>query len=1210
VIAVTLCSLILAMAALKFGTSSEAFSSSPVRDADIVSNKVAPEVLADTAGGDQASVVIYLADQADVSAAYDMKDQDARGWYVYNTLSEHAARTQTPIKAMLDAEGIQYQSFWAANMIVADADRSLVERLAIRADVARVDPNRPAYWIEKPELANRRDVDEKDEPYTTEWGVNNVNAPAVWAMGFNGQGIVVGDLDTGERWTHNALRPKYRGWNGSSANHNYNWHDAIHSGGGSCGANTQAPCDDSGHGTHTAGTMVGDDGAGNQVGVAPGARWIGCRNMNVGVGTPATYTECFQFTIAPTDLAGNNPDPTLRPHVLNNSWGCPTSEGCTTRAELETIINNTQAAGIFVEASAGNAGSGCSSVQDPPAIYSASFSTGAIDIGNNLAGFSSRGPSTFYSPSLLKPNISAPGVNVRSSYSTSDTSYTGLQGTSMAGPHVCGVVALLWSARPQLARDIAATKAVLQNTANPNVNLTPVQTCGGTPSTQIPNNSFGYGRVDALAAVNAVPFATPTPTPTISPGITPTPIPTPTPTITPTPTPTPCVGNYIISQIGGSIVPGTTDIGNHQDDGVTTVALPFPYQVYEQTFTSVSLSSNGNAQFTTTDTTFTNQCLPWPAHNYTIFPYWDDLYLVNSGFGIFTSVTGTAPNRIFNIEWRAQYFPGSGTANFELRLYESQSRFDVIYSTVTNANTTATSGVQKNDTTFIQYFCDGSGGVAAGAQSYILQGCGTPTPTPVATPTPTPTRTPTPTPPATPTPTPIATPTPTPNCTPSTQRIADGTFETGPPWPLWTVQTSTNFGTPLCDVASCGDGFGQARPYTGINWAWFGGAAAAENATLGQTYIVPTAGPATLTFQMWIGGVSFPFTDTLTVSVDGNVVQTFIEPGAAEAGYSLRSIPVNFVTTGSHTVLFTYHGPTADVANFNVDNISLLAGGTCVVPRSRADFDGDGRTDVSVFRPSEGNWYLQRSTAGFAALTWGISTDKLVPGDYDGDGKTDVAIFRADADPANSDFYILNSSNGTVSGLSWGVPGDIPMAGDYDGDGRTDVAVYRPSDNTWYIIRSTAGFISARFGAPGDVPLLMDPNASSNLAVYRPGNNTWYIAATLVDPAHHFNAIPWGQAGDMLVPADYDGDDRDDIAVFRPSNGTWYVRRSSGGTLFASQWGTNGDVPVPGDYDGDGRDDLAVYRGGTWYLNRSTAGFSGVQFGVASDVPVPKAYIP
>jgi len=145
----------------------------------------------------------------------------------------------------------------------------------------------------------------------------------------------------------------------------------------------------------------------------------------------------------------------------------------------------------------------------------------------------------------------------------------------------------------------------------------------------------------------------------------------------------------------GAIVPGTTDIGNHGDDTVTTIALPFSYSLYDQTFTSINLSSNGNAQFTTTDTTFTNQCLPWTTHNYSIFPYWDDLYLVNSGFGIFTSISGTAPNRIFNIEWRAQYFPGSGSAGFELRLYEGQTRFDVIYGTVTGGNASATAGVQK-----------------------------------------------------------------------------------------------------------------------------------------------------------------------------------------------------------------------------------------------------------------------------------------------------------------------------------------------------------------------------------------------------------------------------------------------------------------------------------------------------------------------------------
>src|SRR5207248_133943 len=362
---------------------------------------------------------------------------------------------------------------------------------------------------EPPELANFSES--PNTPNTAEWGVQNVNAPAVWATGFTGQGMVIGEQDTGVRWTHVALKPKYRGWDGTTANHNYNWHDAIHSAlNNPCGVSTLAPCDDSGHGTHTAGTTVGDDGAGNQIGVAPGAKWIGCRNIDQGNGTPARYTECFQFMMAPTDLNGNNPDPTLRAHVLNNSWGCPASEGCVTRAELETIINNTQAAGIFVEVSAGNSGPSCSSVTDAPAIYSASFSTGAIDISNVLASFSSRGPSTYYTPNLLKPNISAPGVNVRSTLRTSDSGFGPMSGTSMAGPHVCGVVALLWSARPELVRDIATTKSILQNTANPSVTVS-AQTCGGTPSTQIPNNSFGYGRVDALVAVS---FGSPTPTPT------------------------------------------------------------------------------------------------------------------------------------------------------------------------------------------------------------------------------------------------------------------------------------------------------------------------------------------------------------------------------------------------------------------------------------------------------------------------------------------------------------------------------------------------------------------------------------------------------------------------------------------------------------------------------------------------------------------------
>ena len=283
---------------------------------------------------------------------------------------------------------------------------------------------------------------------------------------------------------------------------------------------------------------------------------------------------------------------------------------------------------------------------------------------------------------------------------------------------------------------------------------------GGTP-TPTPTAS-----PTPTATATASPSPTPTATATFTPTPTATATFTPTPTPTSTSTPTPCIGPYVINQISGSIVPGTTDIGNHGDDTVTTIALPFSYTLYDQTFTSINLSSNGNAQFTTTDTTFTNQCLPWITHNYTIFPYWDDLYLVNSGFGIFTSISGTAPNRVFNIEWRAQYFPGSGSAGFELRLYEGQPRFDVIYGTVTNGNTSAAAGVQRDNTFFTQYFCNGSGGAATGGQSYVYIPPPCPTPTPSATPSPTATFTPTPTPTATATATPTATATFTPTPTP------------------------------------------------------------------------------------------------------------------------------------------------------------------------------------------------------------------------------------------------------------------------------------------------------------------------------------------------------------------------------------------------------------------------------------------------------------
>ncbi|MCK4315892.1 MAG: S8 family serine peptidase, partial [Anaerolineae bacterium] len=333
-------------------------------------------------------------------------------------------------------------------------------------------------------------------PASIEWGVRNVNADDVWALGYTGQSIVVAGQDTGYDWDHPALVNQYRGYNGVTATHDYNWHDAIHSGGGVCGPDSPEPCDDHGHGTHTMGTVVGDDGGSNQIGVAPGARWIGCRNMDVGWGTPATYIECFEFFIAPYPVGGDpisDSVPSLAPHVINNSWTCPPSEGCDWDT-LQEVVEKVRAAGIVVVASAGNSGSACSTVSDPPALYDAAFSVGATISSDSIASFSSRGPVTRDGSGRRKPDVSAPGVSVRSSQRSGG--YTSMSGTSMAGPHVAGTVALLWSAAPSLIGDVDTTEQIIAQAARPRVDTS----CGGEPGGR-PNNVYGWGIVDALAAV-------------------------------------------------------------------------------------------------------------------------------------------------------------------------------------------------------------------------------------------------------------------------------------------------------------------------------------------------------------------------------------------------------------------------------------------------------------------------------------------------------------------------------------------------------------------------------------------------------------------------------------------------------------------------------------------------------------------------------------
>jgi serine protease AprX len=472
--------------------------------------KIHQWVIENTRAGAQAEFFVVLKQQADLSGAREIKSKLGKGQLVYRELLRTAQKTQKPILAELDARGVEYRSFYLVNAILVKGDRSLVKMLAARPDVKRIDGN--------PEM--RQTVPQPHEPepleFNPDWpdlitdkaitavepGVNYVRAPQIWNLGYTGQGIVVGGADTGYRWTHAALKNAYRGWNGTTASHDYNWHDSVHSGGGVCGANATAPCDDNGHGTHTMGTVLGLDGA-NQIGVAPGAKWIGCRNMNQGAGTPATYIECMEFFLAPYPVGGTTSqgDPSKAPHVTNNSWGCPASEGCTTPNILLTAVTNTRAAGIVMVVSAGNSGSGCSTVNTPAATYDPSFTVGALNTGaDTIASFSSRGPVTVDGSNRIKPDIAAPGTSTRSAYRTSDTAYSSLSGTSMAGPHVAGGVALLLSAFPSLTGNVNAIESRLTSSAKA---ITLSSTTCSSAAGAVPNNLFGHGRLDVGCAIPA-----------------------------------------------------------------------------------------------------------------------------------------------------------------------------------------------------------------------------------------------------------------------------------------------------------------------------------------------------------------------------------------------------------------------------------------------------------------------------------------------------------------------------------------------------------------------------------------------------------------------------------------------------------------------------------------------------------------------------------
>jgi len=482
-----------------FGLAGEPGAKTGIRFSAAAANKVSPWLMDNLHTADSNGFIVVLGNNADLSAPGRYPSKQDRARHVFSALRSAAESGQAPFREWLDSKGIQYKPFYIVNAIFVETGSEHLPAIAARPDVLRIEGNPNVRGVSPvtPEADIRIDAPSAME--TVEWGVAKIRAPEVWTThNITGTGIVVAGNDTGVQWDHPALKAQYRGWNGSAANHNYNWHDAVHgSGSNPCGYDTTAPCDDYGHGTHTIGTAVGDDGGSNRIGVAPGAKWIGCRNMDQGYGSPARYIECFEFFLAPYPIGGDSSagDPSKAPHVINNSWGCPASEGCsadTLRASVEAL----RAAGIEMIVSAGNTGSACATVSDPPSFYEASFAVGATDSSDNIASFSSRGPATADGSDRLKPDMSAPGYNVRSAYT--GNSYQTLSGTSMAAPHLAGAVALLWSGAPVFRGKVCETEMLFTGNAH---GLTSAQDCGGVPGAQIPNNTFGWGRLDALSAV-------------------------------------------------------------------------------------------------------------------------------------------------------------------------------------------------------------------------------------------------------------------------------------------------------------------------------------------------------------------------------------------------------------------------------------------------------------------------------------------------------------------------------------------------------------------------------------------------------------------------------------------------------------------------------------------------------------------------------------
>jgi hypothetical protein len=339
-----------------------------------------------------------------------------------------------------------------------------------------------------------------------------------------------------------------------------------------------------------------------------------------------------------------------------------------------------------------------------------------------------------------------------------------------------------------------------------------------------------------------------------------------------------------------------------------------------------------------------------------------------------------------------------------------------------------------------------------------------------------------------------------------------------------------------------------------------------------------------------------------TANVSGAVIQI-------SGSGSTYTITVRNITSSGLLRAGIVAGAAFDIAG-NTNSASTSTDNTVTVSllRPTFDFDGDGKTDISIYRPSVGEWWYSRSSDGqVPAAQFGSSTDKPVPADFSGDGKTDIAFWR----PSTGDWFILRSEDGSFYSVPFGTTGDVPQVGDFDADGKADLGVFRPSTGEWFISKSSGGTIITTFGTSGDqpVPADFDGDGKTDIAIFRPSDGSWWYVRS---SDNQFRVFTFGVSTDKPVQGDYTGDGKADIAIFRPSTGEWFFQRSEDNSYYSVPFGATGDVPTPGDFDGDGKFDTAVFRpsGATWYINRTTAGLLIQQFGLSNDSPIPGVFVP